>query len=193
MLIHLLFIWRGSYFATLVQCCKCWFCEFWLNRPVTFGTILMSPFLTMSFSLPPSVRIKEDHVIQHGLVVDGTSLSLALRQHEKLFMEVCRNCPAVLCCRMAPLQKAKVMPCRFGLEARVSLAFLCQKFLPWLPETSSAFKIGWCAKEPLNCLSNGDSELFLIFFKKILISFLGCATVKNLSREAYHVSYWWRG
>uniref|UniRef100_A0A8C3SAH7 Phospholipid-transporting ATPase n=1 Tax=Chelydra serpentina TaxID=8475 RepID=A0A8C3SAH7_CHESE len=53
-------------------------------------------------------RIKDDHVIQHGLVVDGTSLSLALREHEKLFMEVCRNCSAVLCCRMAPLQKAKV-------------------------------------------------------------------------------------
>ncbi|XP_035269234.1 probable phospholipid-transporting ATPase IF isoform X3 [Anguilla anguilla] len=54
-------------------------------------------------------RIKEDHVIQHGLVVDGASLSLALRGHEKLFMEVCRNCSAVLCCRMAPLQKAKVV------------------------------------------------------------------------------------
>ncbi|XP_036372260.1 probable phospholipid-transporting ATPase IF isoform X3 [Megalops cyprinoides] len=54
-------------------------------------------------------RIKEDHVIQHGLVVDGTSLSLALREHEKLFMEVCRSCSAVLCCRMAPLQKAKVV------------------------------------------------------------------------------------
>lgn len=53
-------------------------------------------------------RIKEDHVIQHGLVVDGTSLSLALREHEKLFMEVCKSCSAVLCCRMAPLQKAKV-------------------------------------------------------------------------------------
>ncbi|OXB60823.1 hypothetical protein ASZ78_016551 [Callipepla squamata] len=54
-------------------------------------------------------RIKEDHVIQHGLVVDGTSLSLALREHEKLFMDVCKNCSAVLCCRMAPLQKAKVV------------------------------------------------------------------------------------
>ncbi|XP_043926244.1 phospholipid-transporting ATPase IF isoform X3 [Protopterus annectens] len=54
-------------------------------------------------------RIRDDHVIQHGLVVDGASLSLALREHEKLFMEVCRNCSAVLCCRMAPLQKAKVV------------------------------------------------------------------------------------
>ncbi|XP_061681285.1 phospholipid-transporting ATPase IF isoform X1 [Syngnathoides biaculeatus] len=56
-----------------------------------------------------SRRIKEDHFLQHGLVVDGASLSLALRQHEKLFMEVCKNCSAVLCCRMAPLQKAKVV------------------------------------------------------------------------------------
>ncbi|KAG7274155.1 LOW QUALITY PROTEIN: hypothetical protein CRUP_013689 [Coryphaenoides rupestris] len=54
-------------------------------------------------------RIKEDNVIQHGLVVDGASLSLALREHEKLFMDVCKNCSAVLCCRMAPLQKAKVV------------------------------------------------------------------------------------
>ncbi|XP_059399974.1 phospholipid-transporting ATPase IF-like [Carassius carassius] len=54
-------------------------------------------------------RIREDHVIQHGLVVDGVSLSLTLREHEKLFMEVCKNCSAVLCCRMAPLQKAKVV------------------------------------------------------------------------------------
>ncbi|XP_044144574.1 phospholipid-transporting ATPase IF isoform X2 [Bufo gargarizans] len=54
-------------------------------------------------------RLREDHVIQHGLVVDGASLSLALRGHEKLFMDVCKNCSAVLCCRMAPLQKAKVV------------------------------------------------------------------------------------
>ncbi|XP_078420080.1 putative phospholipid-transporting ATPase IF isoform X1 [Cetorhinus maximus] len=54
-------------------------------------------------------RIKQDHVIQHGLVVDGTSLSIALRGHEELFMEISKNCSAVLCCRMAPLQKAKIV------------------------------------------------------------------------------------
>uniref|UniRef100_A0A8C5EN12 Phospholipid-transporting ATPase n=1 Tax=Gouania willdenowi TaxID=441366 RepID=A0A8C5EN12_GOUWI len=54
-------------------------------------------------------KMQIDHVIQHGLVVDGASLSLALRGHEKLFMEVCKSCSAVLCCRMAPLQKAKIV------------------------------------------------------------------------------------
>ncbi|MFT7818860.1 putative phospholipid-transporting ATPase IF isoform X1 [Arapaima gigas] len=63
----------------------------------------------LSPAFSPRRRIREDHVIQHGLVVDGSSLSLALRQHERLFMEVCRSCSAVLCCRMAPLQKAKVV------------------------------------------------------------------------------------
>ncbi|XP_028856321.1 probable phospholipid-transporting ATPase IF isoform X5 [Denticeps clupeoides] len=68
-------------------------------------------------------RIKEDHVIQHGLVVDGASLSLALREHEKLFMEVCKNCSAVLCCRMAPLQKAKVVRLlKTSLEKPITLA-----------------------------------------------------------------------
>ncbi|XP_072897346.1 phospholipid-transporting ATPase IF isoform X2 [Hemitrygon akajei] len=54
-------------------------------------------------------RVKNDHVTQHGLVVDGSSLSLALRGHEELFMEISKSCSAVLCCRMAPLQKAKVV------------------------------------------------------------------------------------
>ncbi|XP_032888052.1 probable phospholipid-transporting ATPase IF isoform X1 [Amblyraja radiata] len=56
-----------------------------------------------------SVRIKRDHVAQHGLVVDGISLTYALRKHEGLFMEISKSCTAVLCCRMAPLQKAKVV------------------------------------------------------------------------------------
>uniref|UniRef100_A0A4W5QR25 Phospholipid-transporting ATPase n=1 Tax=Hucho hucho TaxID=62062 RepID=A0A4W5QR25_9TELE len=60
---------------------------------------------------------------RHGLVVDGASLSLALRGHEKLFMEVCKNCSAVLCCRMAPLQKAKVVRLlKTSLEKPITLA-----------------------------------------------------------------------
>uniref|UniRef100_A0A452R2P1 ATPase phospholipid transporting 11A n=1 Tax=Ursus americanus TaxID=9643 RepID=A0A452R2P1_URSAM len=36
-------------------------------------------------------------------------LSKTVLRH-KLFLEICRNCSAVLCCRMAPLQKAQVGP-----------------------------------------------------------------------------------
>uniref|UniRef100_A0A673JEU5 Phospholipid-transporting ATPase n=1 Tax=Sinocyclocheilus rhinocerous TaxID=307959 RepID=A0A673JEU5_9TELE len=78
--------------------------EFFLLKYVK--RIIFNPH---SEPLSKTTWIKEDHVIQHGLVVDGASLSLALREHEKLFMEVCKNCSAVLCCRMAPLQKAKVV------------------------------------------------------------------------------------
>ncbi|XP_078736142.1 phospholipid-transporting ATPase IF-like isoform X3 [Lampetra fluviatilis] len=54
-------------------------------------------------------RMNEDGVTQQALVVDGASLSLALCEHQELFMTVCQSCVAVVCCRMAPLQKAKVV------------------------------------------------------------------------------------
>ena len=55
-----------------------------------------------------------------GLIIDGAALSLVMKPREdgssgnyrELFLEVCRNCSAVLCCRMAPLQKAQVRALR---------------------------------------------------------------------------------
>uniref|UniRef100_A0A7N6AEF8 Phospholipid-transporting ATPase n=1 Tax=Anabas testudineus TaxID=64144 RepID=A0A7N6AEF8_ANATE len=68
--------------------------EFVKSRVCVYPVLSLLIFsLILFFS---DYRIKEDHVIQHGLVVDGASLSLALREHEKLFMEVCKNCSAVL-------------------------------------------------------------------------------------------------
>uniref|UniRef100_A0ABI7YU55 Phospholipid-transporting ATPase n=1 Tax=Felis catus TaxID=9685 RepID=A0ABI7YU55_FELCA len=53
----------------------------------------------------------------HGLIIDGAALSLIMKPREdgscgnyrELFLEICRNCSAVLCCRMAPLQKAQIV------------------------------------------------------------------------------------
>ncbi|XP_020907982.1 probable phospholipid-transporting ATPase IF isoform X2 [Exaiptasia diaphana] len=44
-----------------------------------------------------------------GLIVDGRSLGHVFNGHKELFKEVCRECVAVLCCRMSPLQKAQVV------------------------------------------------------------------------------------
>lgn len=52
----------------------------------------------------------------YGLIIDGAALSLIMKPREdgssgnyrEIFLEICRNCSAVLCCRMAPLQKAQV-------------------------------------------------------------------------------------
>ena len=52
----------------------------------------------------------------YGLIIDGAALSLIMKPREdgsssnyrELFLDICRNCSAVLCCRMAPLQKAQV-------------------------------------------------------------------------------------
>nr|XP_015219696.1 PREDICTED: probable phospholipid-transporting ATPase IH isoform X4 [Lepisosteus oculatus] len=53
----------------------------------------------------------------YGLIIDGATLSSVMKPAEdgssgnyrEIFLEICRNCSAVLCCRMAPLQKAQIV------------------------------------------------------------------------------------
>uniref|UniRef100_A0A8C5GFN2 Phospholipid-transporting ATPase n=1 Tax=Gouania willdenowi TaxID=441366 RepID=A0A8C5GFN2_GOUWI len=56
--------------------------------------------------------------LDFGLIIDGATLSAVLkpnadgsghRNYREIFLEICRNCSAVLCCRMAPLQKAQIV------------------------------------------------------------------------------------
>lgn len=57
-----------------------------------------------------------------GLIIDGATLSAVLKpnlegagpgNYKDIFLDICRNCSAVLCCRMAPLQKAQVSEALF--------------------------------------------------------------------------------
>lgn len=53
---------------------------------------------------------------EYGFIIDGAALSLVMNPprdadaslYRSLFLQICQNCTAVLCCRMAPLQKAQV-------------------------------------------------------------------------------------
>lgn len=53
----------------------------------------------------------------YGFIIDGASLSMVLSsssesnssRYKDLFLQICQNCTAVLCCRMAPLQKAQIV------------------------------------------------------------------------------------
>lgn len=60
--------------------------------------------------------------LDFGLIIDGATLSAVLKPNQEgagpgnykdIFLEICRNCSAVLCCRMAPLQKAQVIGALF--------------------------------------------------------------------------------
>ncbi|XP_062380155.1 phospholipid-transporting ATPase 11C isoform X1 [Sardina pilchardus] len=52
---------------------------------------------------------------EFGFIIDGATLSLVLNpsgansNYKNLFLQICQNCCAVLCCRMAPLQKAQIV------------------------------------------------------------------------------------
>ncbi|XP_036379332.1 phospholipid-transporting ATPase 11C-like [Megalops cyprinoides] len=50
-------------------------------------------------------------VQEYGFIVDGATLSLVLNtsRYKSLFLQICQNCTSVLCCRMAPLQKAQIV------------------------------------------------------------------------------------
>uniref|UniRef100_A0A3Q3FQC6 Phospholipid-transporting ATPase n=1 Tax=Kryptolebias marmoratus TaxID=37003 RepID=A0A3Q3FQC6_KRYMA len=59
-----------------------------------------------------------DDCTDFGLIIDGATLSSVMRpnqqgsssgNYKELFLDICRNCSAVLCCRMAPLQKAQIV------------------------------------------------------------------------------------
>ncbi|XP_069603132.1 phospholipid-transporting ATPase IG isoform X3 [Ranitomeya imitator] len=51
----------------------------------------------------------------YGLIIDGSTLSLILNSncssshYKNIFLQICLKCTAVLCCRMAPLQKAQIV------------------------------------------------------------------------------------
>ncbi|XP_051913539.1 phospholipid-transporting ATPase IH isoform X2 [Hippocampus zosterae] len=56
--------------------------------------------------------------MDYGLIIDGATLSTVMKpgqedsnsgNYKEIFLEICRNCSAVLCCRMAPLQKAQIV------------------------------------------------------------------------------------
>uniref|UniRef100_A0A671N5Y7 Phospholipid-transporting ATPase n=1 Tax=Sinocyclocheilus anshuiensis TaxID=1608454 RepID=A0A671N5Y7_9TELE len=65
-----------------------------------------------------SHRLSDDYQ-DYGLIIDGATLSAVLKptqegtsnggSYKEIFLEICRNCSAVLCCRMAPLQKAQIV------------------------------------------------------------------------------------
>nr|XP_009289454.1 phospholipid-transporting ATPase IG isoform X3 [Danio rerio] len=54
---------------------------------------------------------------EYGFIIDGATLSLVMNPprdadaslYRGLFLQICQNCTAVLCCRMAPLQKAQIV------------------------------------------------------------------------------------
>uniref|UniRef100_A0A672ZS77 Phospholipid-transporting ATPase n=1 Tax=Sphaeramia orbicularis TaxID=375764 RepID=A0A672ZS77_9TELE len=62
--------------------------------------------------------LKKCDFTDFGLIIDGATLSAVMRpgqedsnsgNYKEIFLEICRNCSAVLCCRMAPLQKAQIV------------------------------------------------------------------------------------
>lgn len=80
--------------------------------------ILITNYLSKYFNMSGSQEEKEKAVEDHsppnegfGVVVDGDALKLILldRDTKRKFLLLCKQCKAVLCCRVSPAQKAAVV------------------------------------------------------------------------------------
>uniref|UniRef100_A0ABD2X6E1 Phospholipid-transporting ATPase n=1 Tax=Trichogramma kaykai TaxID=54128 RepID=A0ABD2X6E1_9HYME len=54
-------------------------------------------------------KMKLDPVGSYGLLMDGTSIGIALKNHPRLLRSVSMACDAVVGCRMSPLQKSQMV------------------------------------------------------------------------------------
>ncbi|XP_011298118.1 probable phospholipid-transporting ATPase IF isoform X2 [Fopius arisanus] len=54
-------------------------------------------------------RLKLEPCKQYGLLMDGSSLTIAIKHCPELLRIVAMSCDAVVCCRMSPLQKSEIV------------------------------------------------------------------------------------
>lgn len=57
----------------------------------------------------PFNYLQQDPQALFSLLIDGSSLSIALTSYPKRFRDLAIKCRAVLCCRLSPLQKCEVV------------------------------------------------------------------------------------
>ncbi|KAL6945365.1 phospholipid transporting ATPase [Hanseniaspora vineae] len=88
------------------------------DDPVTIVERNITRYLHDKFGMSGSEEeleeAKKEHEVpkgEFGVVVDGNALKLALMNKEvsRKFLLLCKNCKAVLCCRVSPAQKAAVV------------------------------------------------------------------------------------
>jgi len=99
-------------------------------------------------------------VLQPGGQEDSSSPSNSSGSgnYKEIFLEICRNCSAVLCCRMAPLQKAQVSSGSRALGRGAGGLLLCKRaLLCFLPAFSlQIVKLIKASKEHPITLAIGD-------------------------------------
>lgn len=88
------------------------------NTPEDVVSSLISKYLHEKFNMIGSEEelkeAKKDHGLPDGeyaVIIDGDALKIALTGEEmrRKFLLLCKNCKAVLCCRVSPAQKSEVV------------------------------------------------------------------------------------
>lgn len=110
----------------------------------------------------------------YGLIIDGATLSAVMKpgqedsnsgNYKEIFLEICRNCSAVLCCRMAPLQKAQVSSRKSSLKAVID----CHYESKWskIKNLSPHHSILILCADALSCCRSLSISLFLCCLSRL--------------------------
>lgn len=88
------------------------------SDPIQVVNNLVTKYLREKFGMSGSEEELKEAKREHGLpqgnfavIIDGDALKVALNGEEmrRKFLLLCKNCKAVLCCRVSPAQKAAVV------------------------------------------------------------------------------------
>lgn len=89
-----------------------------IEDPSEYVDSLISKYLRENFDMTGSIEELQQAIKDHdvpqgdfGIVIDGAALKLVLSDVDtsRKFLLLCKNCKAVLCCRVSPAQKAAVV------------------------------------------------------------------------------------
>ena len=88
------------------------------DNQATLVSLLLSRYLQKHFGMTGSFEEKEAAIGDHtppnegfGVIIDGDALKVALENEDakRKFLLLCKQCKAVMCCRVSPAQKAAVV------------------------------------------------------------------------------------
>lgn len=88
------------------------------DDPATLVSLLLTRYLQKHFGMSGSFEEKEAAIGDHsppnegfGVIIDGDALKVALENDDakRKFLLLCKQCKAVMCCRVSPAQKAAVV------------------------------------------------------------------------------------
>lgn len=114
------------------------------SQPLLPPCVLAWPLQVIRSKLQEVIKVnKAKHAVSShcGIVIEGSVLTLLLDPElQDDLMELCKQCKAVVCCRVSPMQKAQVCVCLYLSAHNACVTTQARCALQGSPQCSVAFQ-----------------------------------------------------